>query len=214
MKGTTTLSVRVAAGYNPGKGAARKEGEAAWEPAVSATRHPPSSAGSLAFACRASGRTRGTPLSWPGMPTPSAGRPSGCPNGPRKTPLAVPAAPRFARCRGPEEGCKNLAVFFHACTFDCLYCQNWQYRLKTSDPATSTPESLAAPVDRWTTCICYFGGDPAAQLPFALEVSRAATSRARGRILRVCWETNGSVSERLPGEVGGSSLSTGRGVKF
>src|SRR4030066_162307 len=84
-------------------------------------------------------------------------------------------SPRFARCPGPEEGCTNLAVFFHACTFNCLYCQNWQYRLKTSDPATSTPEGLAAHVDRWTTCICYFGGDPASQLPFALEAARAAT---------------------------------------
>ena len=122
--------------------------------------------------------------------------------------------PQFARCPGPEEGCTNLAVFFHACTFNCLYCQNWQYRLKTSDPATSTPEGLAAHVDRWTTCICYFGGDPAAQLPFALEASRAATSRARGRILRICWETNGSMSERLLGEMVEISLSTGGCVKF
>jgi pyruvate formate lyase activating enzyme len=93
--------------------------------------------------------------------------------------------PRFARCPGPEEGCTNLAVFFHACTFDCLYCQNWQFRLKTFDPAATTPEALAAHVDRWTTCICYFGGDPAAQLPFTLQASRRAVERAQGRILHV-----------------------------
>ena len=93
--------------------------------------------------------------------------------------------PQFARCPGPEEGCANLAVFFHACTFDCLYCQNWQYRLRTFEPETSPPEALAARVDRWTTCICYFGGDPAAQLPFTLEASRTALERARGRILRI-----------------------------
>src|SRR3990170_6906581 len=92
MKGTTTLSVRVAAGYNPGEDAARKEGEAAWEPAGSATRHPPSSAGSLAFACRAYGGPRTTPSPWPGKPTPAAGRPSGCPPVLRTTPKAFSAS--------------------------------------------------------------------------------------------------------------------------
>lgn len=34
--------------------------------------------------------------------------------------------PRYAHASGPEWGFKNLAVFFHACSFNCLYCQNWQ----------------------------------------------------------------------------------------
>jgi pyruvate formate lyase activating enzyme len=122
--------------------------------------------------------------------------------------------PRFARCPGPEEGCTNLAVFFHACTFDCLYCQNWQFRLKTFDPAATTPEALAAHVDRWTTCICYFGGDPAAQLPFTLQASRRAVERAQGRILRICWETNGSMSGRLLDDMVGIARSTGGCIKF
>ncbi len=28
--------------------------------------------------------------------------------------------PEFAHCPGPELGYRNLAVFFHACSFDCL----------------------------------------------------------------------------------------------
>src|SRR4030065_304288 len=108
MKGTTTLSVRKAAGYNPGECAARKEREAAWEPAVSATRHPPSSAGRLAFACRASGRGK---FSWYHDPLPSNCVADWvCPGGTGE------GYPQFARCPGPEEGCTNLAVFFHACT--------------------------------------------------------------------------------------------------
>ncbi|HEU5361148.1 MAG TPA: radical SAM protein, partial [Candidatus Deferrimicrobiaceae bacterium] len=122
--------------------------------------------------------------------------------------------PEFARCPGPEEGCTNLAVFFHACTFNCLYCQNWQYRLKTFDPVTTTPERLAECVDRWTTCICYFGGDPAAQLPFTLEASRVARKRAGGRILRICWETNGSMNGRLLDEMVEMALLSGGCVKF
>ncbi|MGZ8459628.1 MAG: hypothetical protein ACXWW2_04305 [Candidatus Deferrimicrobiaceae bacterium] len=43
---------------------------------------------------------------------------------------------------------------------------------------------------------------------FILEASRAATSRARGRILRICWETNGSMSERLLDEMVEISVST------
>lgn len=122
--------------------------------------------------------------------------------------------PQFARCPGPEEGCTNLAVFFHACTFNCLYCQNWQYRLGTFDPAVSTPEDLAADVDRWTTCICYFGGDPAAQLPFTLRASRVALDKTEGRILRVCWETNGSMNTLLLDEMVELALSTGGCIKF
>ncbi len=122
--------------------------------------------------------------------------------------------PKYARCPGPEEGCTNLAVFFHACTFDCLYCQNWQYRLKTFHPETTAPETLADHVDRWTTCICYFGGDPAAQLPFSLEASRVAIERAKGRILRVCWETNGSMNGSLLDEMVNIALDSGGCIKF
>jgi len=35
--------------------------------------------------------------------------------------------PKYAHCPGPELGYSNLAVFFHACTFNCLYCQNWHF---------------------------------------------------------------------------------------
>ena len=32
-------------------------------------------------------------------------------------------------CGGREQhGYSNLAVFYGACTFNCLFCQNWQYR--------------------------------------------------------------------------------------
>lgn len=36
--------------------------------------------------------------------------------------------PEFAYRRGIEYGYKNLAVFYQACSFDCLFCQNWHYR--------------------------------------------------------------------------------------
>jgi len=36
--------------------------------------------------------------------------------------------PQYAYRAGPETGYRNLAVFFHACSFNCLYCQNWHFK--------------------------------------------------------------------------------------
>lgn len=33
--------------------------------------------------------------------------------------------PEYAYSRGVEYGYKNLAVFYQASSFDCLFCQNW-----------------------------------------------------------------------------------------
>jgi pyruvate formate lyase activating enzyme len=109
---------------------------------------------------------------------------------------------------------RNLAVFFHACSFDCLYCQNWQYRRITRQPAEIPAEALAAFADRRTSCICHFGGDPAPQLPFALRASRLARERRKGEILRICWETNGSMHPRLLDAMVGMSKESGGCIKF
>ncbi|MFC1944709.1 hypothetical protein ACFLX5_04395 [Chloroflexota bacterium] len=36
--------------------------------------------------------------------------------------------PQFSYSQRAEIGYKNLAVFYQACSFDCLFCQNWHYR--------------------------------------------------------------------------------------
>ncbi|MEW5806100.1 MAG: hypothetical protein AB1756_01930 [Acidobacteriota bacterium] len=38
--------------------------------------------------------------------------------------------PEYSYSEGPEFGFKNLALFYRACTFDCLFCQNWHFREK------------------------------------------------------------------------------------
>lgn len=122
--------------------------------------------------------------------------------------------PEYAHCPGPEAGYRNLAVFFHACSFDCLYCQNWQYRRTTHQPAAVPAEALAAAADRWTSCICHFGGDPAPQLPFSLRASRLAREQRKGEILRICWETNGSMHPRLLDAMVEMARESGGCVKF
>jgi len=122
--------------------------------------------------------------------------------------------PKYANTPGPERGYKNLAVFFHACTFNCLFCQNWHFKLKTLKPDTTPVSDLVSDVDERTSCICYFGGDPTAQLTFSLQASRLALENNKGRILRICWETNGAMLGSLLDKMTDITLDSGGCIKF
>ena len=115
-------------------------------------------------------------------------------------------------CSGHHQrGKHNLAVFYAACSFDCLYCQNWHFR--EVDPVRSeklTARELADAATPRTYCVCYFGGDPAPQLAHALAASRPLAERG----VVVCWETNGSGHPRLMDRAVELSLRTGGCVKF
>ncbi len=125
--------------------------------------------------------------------------------------------PKYARMPGTETGYTNLAVFYGACSLDCLYCQNWQYRnlAATFNPVISA-EDLAAKVDNRVSCICYFGGDPSVQMPHALKTSQLALRRAmdEGRILRICWETNGYWKKESALKAAELSYVSGGNIKF
>lgn len=122
--------------------------------------------------------------------------------------------PEFACRNGPEFGYKNLAVFFNACSFDCLFCQNWYFREESMSNKRRTVDELVAAVDERTSCICYFGGDPTPQLPFAIKASRHAIEKNKGRILRICWESNGSMNPALLRIMINLSLQSGGCIKF
>ncbi|KPK62155.1 MAG: pyruvate formate lyase-activating protein [Planctomycetes bacterium SM23_32] len=122
--------------------------------------------------------------------------------------------PEFAVRNGPERGYTNLAVFYEACSFDCLFCQNWHYKLRQPGPGARTAGELVDAVDERTTCICFFGGDPTCQLPHALTSARLARRRNPGRILRICWETNGSMAPALLERMLDLSIESGGCVKF
>ncbi len=116
--------------------------------------------------------------------------------------------------RGSRPGAFNLAAFFHACSFDCLYCQNESFRHHTLSPEIRTAEELAAAVDDRTACICFFGGDPTPQVPFSIAAARRAMAAAEGRPLRVCWETNGSMDPGLLDGIMDIAVASGGCVKF
>jgi len=122
--------------------------------------------------------------------------------------------PKWSYQPGPEKGYVNLAVFYEACSFDCLFCQNWHYRQRSITGRTHTAVELAESVTPSTSCICFFGGDPTCQLPHALAASRLARKQNSQRILRICWETNGSMNPKLLDKMMSLSLESGGCVKF
>jgi pyruvate formate lyase activating enzyme len=122
--------------------------------------------------------------------------------------------PEYAYCVGPERGYRNLAAFFQACSFNCLYCQNWHFKNDTLKPRMKSIHQFITAIDEKTSCICYFGGDPTPQLPFALKASKLSIDNNKGRILRVCWETNGSMNGNLLNKVMETALNSGGLVKF
>jgi pyruvate formate lyase activating enzyme len=122
--------------------------------------------------------------------------------------------PQFAYRPGVERGYKNLSVFYEACSLDCLFCQNWNYRKGTQTGEAVSAGQLAEAVDGQTACICFFGGDPTPQLPHALAASRLALEHNRGRILRICWETNGTMYPKLLDRMVDLALRSGGCIKF
>ena len=122
--------------------------------------------------------------------------------------------PTWSHRPGPEYGYANLAVFYQACSFNCLGCQNWQHREITDTGRGVTPGALAAQVDNRTACICYFGGDPSPQLPHSVATSVLARRRTSRQILRICWETNGAMHPRWLRKAMGISLLSGGCIKF
>ena len=121
--------------------------------------------------------------------------------------------PKLFSGTGIKRGYKNLSVFFEACTFDCLFCQNWHFRSQSLDLGILGPEAIADSCDQETTCICYFGGDPTPQLVYAIQASRLAQVKRKGA-LRICWETNGSMNPKLLRRMAALSLESGGCVKF
>lgn len=125
--------------------------------------------------------------------------------------------PKFAYKPEAEHGYSNLAVFYRACSYDCLFCQNWHYRKSSVEqkPVMSA-EALASKVDKHVSCICYFGGDPSPQMPHSLATSRIALEKAEAekRILRICWETNGYMNRKLVEKAAECALESGGNIKF
>jgi pyruvate formate lyase activating enzyme len=115
-------------------------------------------------------------------------------------------------CAGHQRhGYHNLAVFYASCSLNCLGCQNWHFR--EVDPASNdgiSARELADCANSRTYCVCYFGGDPASQMPHALASAGSLAERG----VTVCWETAGLQHPKLMDRAVQLSLATGGTVKF
>jgi len=126
-----------------------------------------------------------------------------------------------------KSGPHNLAVFYGSCTLNCLGCQNWHYRDLLPSPdeiaehlAGGTAgrlvrrgcraRDLADAANPDTFCVCYFGGDPASQMPHALASAELLARRG----VAVCWETAGTAHPHLMDRAVALSLRTNGTVKF
>jgi len=123
--------------------------------------------------------------------------------------------PRYAAKPSAEYGNYNLSVFFYGCGFDCLFCQNASHKNVATSPRKTRDELVAEAVGNLrVNCVCFFGGSPEPQLPYALKASGEMLERVEGRILRICWEWNGCGNSNLVEEAAELSLKTGGNVKF
>jgi pyruvate formate lyase activating enzyme len=115
-------------------------------------------------------------------------------------------------CDGSQQpGYHNLAVFYASCTADCLFCQNWYFReISPEEEGTTSAAELAEAADTSTFCVCFFGGDPASQMPHALAAAELLARRG----VRICWETNGMMHPDFLDAAFRLSLQTGGCIKF
>lgn len=84
----------------------------------------------------------------------------------------------------------NLAVFYGACSFDCLFCQNHIYHEMAEKLLPLMDANQLIKASEKAKCICFFGGDPSCQILHALNVASHAKCT-------VCWETNGNFSKQF-----------------
>ncbi|MFX0121240.1 MAG: radical SAM protein [Candidatus Hodarchaeota archaeon] len=123
--------------------------------------------------------------------------------------------PHFSYSKGPEYGYYNFACFLYGCNFSCLGCQNDQHRELKSDKTYSF-ENFVSKIHNnpKISCVCWFGGSPEPQLPWALRASKRALDATPNRILRICWEWNGAGNSKLVQNAVGLAFKSGGNAKF
>jgi pyruvate formate lyase activating enzyme len=123
--------------------------------------------------------------------------------------------PKYAYKNGPEFGYSNLAVFFYGCNFDCLFCQNPSHKEFSSiEPVPVETISTLVRSNPRISCICYFGGSPEPQMPFALQASKEAIMERGNKPLRICFEWNGCGDPDVVRKAAELAKITGGNIKF
>lgn len=112
-------------------------------------------------------------------------------------------------CPGSKERGLSLAVFPFSCTFNCVFCQNWQH--KNIEMGNQIEIEHLVREAKEAICICYFGGTPEPQFPFLLEATKKILEKVNTRI---CWEWNGTGNPSLVRKAAEYTYTTNGTIKF
>ncbi|MFX1430948.1 MAG: radical SAM protein [Promethearchaeota archaeon] len=125
--------------------------------------------------------------------------------------------PEYSNYEGPEFGTYSYAAFLYGCTFNCLFCQNASHKLFSKRHLFDV-DTIANQIvkNEKITCLCYFGGTPEAQLPFSINLAEKILDKIKNekRIMRICWEWNGSGNRDWIEKCMQIALKTGGNIKF
>ena len=80
---------------------------------------------------------------------------------------------KFVHMGEEEELIPSFTIFFTGCTFDCVFCQNWEISQFPDAGKYIEPKTLAEVIENKETIIRninWVGGDPTSNLPYILEV--------------------------------------------
>jgi len=118
-------------------------------------------------------------------------------------------------CPGSSQFAKvNIAIFFYGCNFNCIFCQNATHRNLGMVGAMSVEDFVSSVEERKNAyCVCFFGGSPEPQLPFAIRASEAILANKDVKV-RICWEWNGCGNKNLVKSAAELSFRSGGIVKF
>ncbi|MHA2170266.1 MAG: radical SAM protein [Candidatus Kariarchaeaceae archaeon] len=124
--------------------------------------------------------------------------------------------PEISHTPGPEKGYYNLALFFYGCSFNCLFCQNWQHKELDRAQITSIDDIVETTLrNQKISCWCWFGGSPEPQLSFTFKAQkRLLQEKKEGRIVRFCYEWNGDGNRNTALRAAKYSCESGGNVKF
>lgn len=112
-------------------------------------------------------------------------------------------------CPGSKEVGYNLSVFPFGCSFDCIFCQNYEHKfIEMGDCVT---EEILVHMAEKAICICVFGGTPEPQLPFLLKASEKILENMQ---IRICWEWNGTGNSKLVKKAAEYSCNSDGVIKF
>ncbi len=124
--------------------------------------------------------------------------------------------PKYAMRPHSERGYYNLALFCYGCSFNCLFCQNWEHKLIEKAPRITVDELINYTLrNSKITCWCWFGGSVEPQFPFVLAASSKIVNLTHGkRIMRICFEWNGDGNPKLVEKAATLVKMSGGNIKF